>query len=458
MSKNNYVLENKKNPFFTILKIIVVIIVFIIMIGLENSVNVNNLCFANIIGLDKSENIPSNLLVTFQFITPKLESSNSVSTDETLITSIDANSLDMAAHTTQDYISSNIDFSNADALIISEDLAKDGVQRYISNISSNLRYNTNMYIIICEGKAQDFIETLDKNKDISPLTYFNILENSEEYTGSTKVVNITEFSDLLFTTYAYASTPICKINTNEDSKKEDKEDKKESSSQSSNKSNSESSSNNSSDSSTSSEKSETIDNTNSKNTNTINQKSNINIEVGGTALFKDEKLIGSLTSDETAFHIMLTSRLKSYTTTLDFEKDDANNNQNSSANVSITQTAKASIKVDTKGSKPRIDIKVPLNIIVLDTPAGEYDYLDSNYINNVKNNIKEILDKKMEAYFYKLQKEYNVDLDEFYKYSRKNFLTVNEYNEYNFKEKFKDAKINVKFDINFNDSGLNIEK
>ena len=450
MSKNDYVIEKKKNPFFTIVKIGVIITILISMIGLENSVNTNNLCFANIIGLDKSENNPSNLIVTFQIITPKMESSNSVSTDKTLVTSIDENSIDLAVSTLQDYISSNIEFSNSNAIIISEDLAKDGVQRYISTISSNLDFNNNMYILICEGKAQDFIETLDKNDSINPTSYFDILKISEEKSSSVKFVNLTEFSNLLFTSNATPYAPICKINTdnketsNENQDNEDNKDENEQKSEDS----------------ASKKDSNTVDNTSSNDQNLIKQKSDINIEIGGTAIFKDEKLVGKLSSDETAFHIMLTSILKSYTTTLDVSEseDNAINNQTSSSNVNITQTGKAKIKVDTNGSRPRIDVKIPLNIVVLDTPAGEYDYLNSNYISSVKKKVTEVLDKKMENYINKIQKEYNTDLAEFYKYSRKNFLTAKEYNEYNFKEKFKDAKIDVKFDITFNDAGLNLEK
>lgn len=450
MSKNDYVIEKKKNPFFTIVKIAIIITILISMIGLENSVNTNNLCFANIIGLDKSENNPSNLLVTFQIITPKMESSNSVSTDKTLVTSIDENSIDIAVSTLQDYISSNIEFSNSNAIIISEDLAKDGVQRYISTISSNLEFNNNMYILICEGKAQDFIETLDKNDSINPTSYFDILKNAEEKSSSVKFVNLTEFSNLLFTSNATPYAPICKINT------ENKETSNENQDNEDNKDENEQKSENS----VSKKDSNTVDNTSSNDQNLIKQKSDINIEIGGTAIFKDEKLVGKLSSDETAFHIMLTSILKSYTTTLDVNEseDNAINNQTSSSNVNITQTGKAKIKVDTNGNRPKIDIKIPLNIVVLDTPAGEYDYLNSNYLSSVKKKVTEVLDKKMKNYINKIQQEYNTDLAEFYKYSRKNFLTAKEYNEYNFKEKFKDAKIDVKFDITFNDAGLNLEK
>lgn len=450
MSKNDYVIEKKKNPFFTIVKIAVTIAILISMIGLENSVDTNNLCFANIIGLDKSENNPSNLLVTFQIITPKMESSNSVSTDKTIVTSIDENSMDSAVSTLQDYISSNIEFSNSNAIIVSEELAKDGIQRYISTISSNLDFNNNMYILICEGKAQDFIETFNKNDSINPTSYFDILKNSEEKSGSVKFINLTEFSNLLFTSNATPYAPICKINTKN----------KENSNESQNNEEDKDDNGQESDASSSKNNSNTVDNTASNDENLIKQKSDINIEIGGTAIFKDEKLVGKLSSDETAFHIMLTSTLKSYNTTLDINntEDKAINNQTSSSNVNITQTGKAKIKVDTNGNRPRIDIKIPLNIVVLDTPAGEYDYLDSNYISNVKKKVIEVLDKKMGNYINKIQKEYNTDLDEFYKYSRKNFLTAKEYNEYNFKEKFKDAKINVKFDVTFNDAGLNLEK
>lgn len=446
MSKNNYVIEKKKNPFFTLIKIIVIVIILISMIGLENSVETDNLCFANIIGLDKSQTVPSNLLVTFQMVTPKIESSNSVSTDKTLVTSIDENSLDLAISTMQDYISSSIDYSNTNAIIISEELAKDGVQRYISAISSNLDFNTNMYILICEGTAKDFIETLDKNKDIGHLGYFDILKNSEEKAGATTPINLTEFSNLLFTSYATPYAPLCKVNATENQEEETKNDTNKTETS------------NSSDSSNSEKNSTTVDNTDSSNKQDITQTSKKNIEITGIAIFKDEKMIGKLSSDENAFNIMLTSKLKEYNTTLDIGEDTANNNQNSSANVNITQTGKAKIKVDTKGSKARIDVKIPLDIVVLDTPAGEYDYLDSNYINNVKKQVTEVLEKKMNEYLNKLQNEYNADLPEFYKYSRKNFLTSKEYTQYNFREKFKEAKINVKFDISFNNSGLNLEK
>ena len=54
-----------------------------------------------------------------------------------------------------------------------------------------------MYVLVCEGKAQDFIETLDKNKDIKPLSCFKILEISEKNNGGTDVINLTEFNDML---------------------------------------------------------------------------------------------------------------------------------------------------------------------------------------------------------------------------------------------------------------------
>lgn len=458
MSKNNYVIEKKRNPFFTLIKVVVIIAISISMVGLENSIKTDNLCFANVIGLDKSETLPSNLLVTFQLVAPKMESSNSVSVDKTLVTSIDENSLELAISNLQDYISANIDFANANALIISDELAKDGVQRYVAAISSNLDINNSMYILVCEGKAKDFIETLDKNKDVSHLGYFDILENSEKKSGATKVVNLTEFSNLLFTTYATPYAPLCKIDATEDKEEEIKSSTSDNKNDSSQSSNLESSSDSKSASDSSSKDTTSVDSTDSSNKKDISQKSQMNIEISGLAIFKDEKLIGTLTTDETPFHLMLTSQLKSYNTTLDIGDDKAPNNQTSSANVNITQTGKAKIKVDTKGSKPRIDIKIPIDIVVLDTPAGEYDYLDSNYINNVKKKVQEVLDRKMDEYIYKLQKEYNVDLAELYRYSRKNFLTAQEYNKYNFKEKFKDAKINVKLDITFNDSGLNLEK
>ena len=331
MSKNNYVIEKKRNLFFTLIKLAVIIAISISMIGLENSIKTDNLCFANVIGLDKSETIPSNLLVTFQLVAPKMESSNSVSVDKTLVTSIDENSLELAISNLQDYISANIDLANANALIISDELAKDGVQRYVAAISSNLDINNSMYILVCEGKAKDFIETLDKNKDVSHLGYFDILENSEKKSGATKVVNLTEFSNLLFTTYATPYAPLCKIDATEDKEEEIKSSTSDNKNDSSQSSNLESSSDSKSASDSSSKDTTSVDSTDSSNKKDISQKSQMNIEISGLAIFKDEKLIGTLTTDETPFHLMLTSQLKSYNTTLDIGDDKAPNNQTSSA-------------------------------------------------------------------------------------------------------------------------------
>lgn len=46
---DNYVLQHKKNPFYIIIKIIVLVIILYIMIGKNNYVKINNMCFTNII-------------------------------------------------------------------------------------------------------------------------------------------------------------------------------------------------------------------------------------------------------------------------------------------------------------------------------------------------------------------------------------------------------------------------
>ena len=64
------------------------------------------------------------------------------------------------------------------------------------------------------------------------------------------------------------------------------------------------------------------------------------------AIFKDEKMIGKLSSDETAYYLMLTDYLDSYDTSLELNElsDKSQNNQSSSKNVEISQTGKAKTK------------------------------------------------------------------------------------------------------------------
>lgn len=434
--KKDFVLKQKKNPFFTLIKIIVLIIITYIMIGLKDSTQTNNICFSNIIGLDKSNENIENIAVTFQIINPKISSSNSTSSENSYVISTEAKSIDLAISKAQSFISSNIDFSHTNAIIISDELAKEGIERYIRNISSNLKYDNNMYILICNGSTKDFINYLNKSKNIDSLAYFNILKTSQNISGYVEMINLTEFSDKLFTSFAIPIAPICKINSSE------KNDNSHNITEISNISSS----------------SNEIDSDNSKD----EKNPDNNIEIGGMAIFKNERLIGNLTNDETALHIMLTSKLESYKTSiLDEDQDNQSQdyiNQKTKSNIELTQTGHAKIKVDTKSDNPKIDITIPINITILDTPIGEYDYLDEDYLSNIKKALIKTLEKKMNTYLYKVQNELGVDVDEFYKYARINFITSEKYRNYNFEEKLKNAKFNVKFNVSFKDPGLNLEK
>ena len=219
--------------------------------------------------------------------------------------------------------------------------------------------NFDIFGNVREDKTKISILANKKHREVKK-DLFKILEISEKNNGGTDVINLTEFNDMLHTNNAVAHAPICKLNTdNKDEKESNSSDKeKNEDSESSEKS--------------SSSEEEKVDNTTNTQDDVIKQKSNIKLELGGTAIFKDDKLIGKISTDETAYHVMLASILESYNTTIDLNSDNKTNNQSTAIDINILQTKKAKINVDTNGIRPRIDIQIPLNVIVLSTPAGEY--------------------------------------------------------------------------------------
>jgi hypothetical protein len=183
-------------------------------------------------------------------------------------------------------------------------------------------------------------------------------------------------------------------------------------------------------------------------------------EILGTAVFKNDKLVGHLNLEETAYHLMFSSILKSHYLTIGNENSnivaDINNATNQENNESdenrtkvyIEQTSKAGITINSTGDKPYISLVIPIKVKILDNGK------DSNIAGNIsklKDRITTALKNNIKAYLNKVQKVYNCDIDSFGKYFRGSFATTYNLEDYDWLKKYKDAKIDYVFSIDFID-------
>lgn len=438
MSKKDIVKKKKKGILTKILLLIIGIFFFIQSIGLKNANIVNHVTFVSAIGIDKSPKDENKIIVTFQIIPAQVALDSLGDLDKIVLTSIETTSLEDAMSISHNYLSSIINFSQTRVIVFSEELARQGIERYINSISSSSTFYSSMNILICEkGTAQEYLESMENSTEINPMNYYNIIENAESIGSSSQAVNIMDFLIALHDKVASPIAPLCRViqeETEGEGQQEKSGEKKEEG------------------------KSEEIDNLSQENTNAIPKKSSTKIEVGGLAVFDHDKMVGTLNNDETAYHLMLTKKAKTFFYPL-YHPNYANPDETILTNFYIWQTKNATIKFNKSSLKDlRIDVIIPLNASILDTKENTYDFLNNDYMKYLANYLEQDLQKQFQAYFSKLQKDYAVDIDGLIQCSKLYFLTDKDLENFNWKEKYESANISVRFDINFMTSALSTKK
>lgn len=436
MSKKDIVKKTKKNILTKILLVVIGIFFFIQSIGLKNANIVNHVTFVSAIGIDKSPKDENKIIVTFQIIPAQVALDSLGDLDKIVLTSIETTSLEDAMSISHNYLSSIINFSQTRVIVFSEELAREGIERYINSISSSSTFYSSMNILICEnGTAQEYLESMENSTEINPMNYYNIIENAESIGSSSQTVNIMDFLIALHDKVASPIAPLCRIVQGEKKEQEEKDGEKKEEG-----------------------KSEEIDNLNQENENAIPKKSNTKIEIGGLAIFDHDKMIGTLNNDETAYHLMLTKKAKTFFYPL-YHPNYKNQDETILTNFYIWQTKNATIKFNKASLKNlKIDITIPLNASILDTKENTYDFLNDDYMKYLSNYLEQDLQKQFQAYFSKLQQNYAVDIDGLIQCSKLYFLTDKDLEDFNWKEKYKSANISLHFDINFMTSALSTKK
>ena len=71
-------------------------------------------------------------------------------------------------------------------------------------------------------------------------------------------------------------------------------------------------------------------------------------------------------------------------------------------------------------------------------------YLDNKKLETISNVCTSYLESTFSDYLYKSSKQYKSDINEFGKYALSQFLTTNDFNEYNWNENYKDSVFDIK--------------
>ena len=117
-----------------------------------------------------------------------------------------------------------------------------------------------------------------------------------------------------------------------------------------------------------------------------------------------------------------------------------------SVNMTKNKNIQPQLKVNTNKEPLEISIKIPVKIDIVSTPSL-VDYLQSKE-NKGKliRAIQEQLEREANELIKTSQKKFG-DIFGFHLGARKHFTTIDKWNDYNWHEKYKEAKVNVDFHV-----------
>lgn len=325
------------------------------------------------------------------------------------ITSVDCASIDSGISLVNSYISKKINLSHCKAIIISEELAYEGISEYLFTLVNNIEIRPDCNIIISRSKASDYLENSDPTLESISARYYEFTLNSSEYTGYTENVTLEDFySDMLSTT-TQSHAILGGINAEQTH------------------------SNNSN--------SSTYEAETSYKAGQTPIKTETGIENMGIAVFSNDKLIGELNGIESLCHLLVVNKLESATISSPnpFDID-------SSISLYITAAKAPKVSVDLINGTPYVKCNISINANILSLDK-DLDYSNENNLKLIEEYANSYLEQKIASYFYKTAKDFNSDIANLGNFVIKNYATwedwINSDWLYNYENSFFEVNVDT---------------
>lgn len=188
----------KKTKYFLILCILFTNLT--LLSGCYDSRGIEELAYATALGLDISDN--KSLTLTLQFSIPSSSSdSGSSQASKTDSISVDCSSISSGIGLINSYISKEVYLAHCKVIVISEELAEQGISEYLDTLANNIEIRPDCNIIVSRCTAKEFINNASPSIETLTARYYEVALNSSEYTGYTTSTKLTDFLSAVKSTY-----------------------------------------------------------------------------------------------------------------------------------------------------------------------------------------------------------------------------------------------------------------
>ena len=299
-----------------------------------------------------------------------------------------------------------LNLSHCRLFIFSEEVAANGISNEIYTLANDTEIRPTANIIVCKNKAKDYIQSSEPILENLITKYYEIFPNTSKYTGYIYNVTLGDFFNQLICNTCEPFAILGGVNEN-------------------------------STNATTSSNSSDVSDIKATDTSISAKRGSENI---GTAVFKDDKLVGELTALETLCLSIIRGNVDSFLISID---DPQNEQEKIDLVLYLEKSPK--IKVDIVNNTPyvSIDLKFTGRIYSM---KEDLRYLNTNVLNTISKGANNYIENILTQYLYKTSVGFKSDINGIGKYCLQNFLTIQEFENFDWKNNYTNSAFNVSVD------------
>lgn len=341
----------------------------------------------------------------------------------TVIT-IDAPSIYSGLNMLNTFVSKQINLSHLKAIIFSEEIAKEGISKYMHTMIRNREFRPNVNIIVSRGSAEEFIKSVKPALETNPAKYYELLLDAYEYTGFTTDTQLISFYNKSESTSIQPVAVLAGVSRYKSSDEFDVS------------------------ASTFKEKGRKSPLEGDFKGGDLPKVGGLNIEVMGLAVFDGIKMVGELDGEETTYHLMVEGKFNSTYFTMPDPMYEGN--------YIVFQANRSRLPqkdVEFIGDKPKLIVKVFLECDIVSIQSG-FNYESEENIEIFQKAAEDYIRDGIKKYLEKNTKIYKTDTNGFGNKVKGRFLTWKEWEEFDWYSKFKEATYDVEVNLTVRRPGL----
>lgn len=368
---------------------------------------------------------------------------------------VDAPSVYAAVNLGNHVVSKTFTLSHTKIIVISDTLAKKSIVPLLDSIGRSSDIRPSVFMCVSKGDAKEYLESVNPVIEINPVKYYRLIfenPNSSYFPKSNS-------KDLYFNLKSgIRQSVVPLVGEEEENKSQKNGDSKNQSSGKGEQQEGGSEEDSEQEKMKKDEKSKSIPI--NKGGFEYNMKKYIageldiekenSSEAIGSAVFKNDKMIGELSNIESELYNIITGDYQSGYSVIYSEKS-----PDTPITVRIEQKKKPSVKIDLSGENPKITIILSLE--------GNFKSVSDSYpiesdLTAFEEETSGYIKSAAEKFLIKTSREFDSDIAGLGDYAKKYFLTYDDFVNYDWSSKYKNAEFDVKVDFQVRRTGLIMKK